>query len=246
MRTLGSDWCPPRRKAPGERSSLRSSGCPCPSCSSKDRTLRPFRETPPPHPDTFRGRADDTSKDICPRCISYSVLVPAPILYQRTVHFIFATRYHCSTRMNRASQHGRISRDDLAPCLPVHFSGAANLPYVNHGSQVTSLALLIATRMCVSTASWLRLPEGCHFSAPASDPFPEAAEINRDIQLIEPPVSHSKQKTAFQINRNISKGSLARFHSFPTPDTLNPTSCPSKPLHPTSQSAKISRTKVQS
>ena len=49
-------------------------------------------------------------------------------------------------------------------------------------------------------------------------------KINRNTALIESPISHSKQRSAHQINRNISRARLARLAP-PTPQTLNPTTC---------------------
>jgi hypothetical protein len=46
-------------------------------------------------------------------------------------------------------------------------------------------------------------------------PLAFSTEINRHTELIEPPVSHSKQRTAPQINRHISEGSVARHTAAP-------------------------------
>ena len=60
-------------------------------------------------------------------------------------------------------------------------------------------------------ASRLILPGAYSCSTVVSIRTAEAAIINRNIQLIGPPVSYSKQRAALQINRNISRTSY--FHS---------------------------------
>jgi hypothetical protein len=72
-------------------------------------------------------------------------------------------------------------------------------------------------------------------------------KINRDIQLIESSVSHSKQRPAHQINRNISRDPFACAHSglHQSPITNHYSPLTKHPLRPASQSAKISRTTAQ-
>jgi hypothetical protein len=50
--------------------------------------------------------------------------------------------------------------------------------------------------------------------------FDSPAKINRHTELIESPVSHSKQRTALQINRHTSRYYPARQECFPKPCTL--------------------------
>ena len=74
---------------------------------------------------------------------------------------------------------------------------------------------LIETRMCASSASRTLVPGTCfhpysrmtrssNVSSSLRPPAARTRKINRDIKLLEPPVSHSKQRAAPQINRDIS------------------------------------------
>ena len=88
---------------------------------------------------------------------------------------------------------------------------------------------LIAITLCVFSASRflvpgrvfpaspLFVPGGYSRSTSASTRLSETSKINRNIALIESAVSHSKQKAAPQINRNISQGSCFPFSPFTFP-----------------------------
>jgi hypothetical protein len=178
--------------------------------------------------DTFRERAGNADEDICPRCISYSVLVLAPILYQRTVHFIIATRYHCSTKMIRAVQHGKIPFGSLGPVAGpiISVSSAASASrasrVTNQEPQITDPAFLIATLPRIEIVATRSFKRRKHFliatrpaysgSTATSVRPAEVCKINRNIKLIESPVTHSRQRAEHQINRNISGCSFV--HTF--------------------------------
>jgi len=76
---------------------------------------------------------------------------------------------------------------------------------------------LIETTLHVFPASLLLAPRAYSCSTAASTRIAETSKINRNISLIEPAVSHSKQKAAPQINRNISQGSRFTISIFTFP-----------------------------
>jgi hypothetical protein len=168
---------------------------------------------------------------------SFRVLEHAPNLYQRTVHLTFASRYHFPMNSNRATQPTEI------PCGtrvsdPLHFIHERTASPAPRGSRAADRAFLIATlsRIEVSvTRSFKRRKYfliATRMAFPDSTklviPMPEFAKINRDTDLVELLVSHSKQRPDRQINRDISGASLASrrasritSHKLPLTNTLS-------------------------
>ena len=163
----------------------------------------------------------------------------------------FAMRYHFPGNMNAANQHGRVP----GAIRPVRSRiRLAHSSLSTHGSEVSNRAPLLGTRMqAESGASHRKQRLGAHSTrytkraslvsrcpvpgSGCSDSgcfvlqcgFPASpGEINRNIPLIESLVSHSKQRSAPQINRNISRRSPARtilstlYFSFSTAANINP------------------------
>jgi hypothetical protein len=133
-------------------------------------------------------------------------------------------RYHFPVKSNRATRPGRIPSGTRAS-NSLYFIYEKTASPAGHGSRTPGRALLIetlprieisitrsfkrrkhfliATRMHISSGRLCALRRGFPGSTKRLIPTPEFAKINRDIELIEHLVSHSKQRPDPQINRDI-------------------------------------------
>jgi hypothetical protein len=133
---------------------------------------------------------------------------------------------HQPTRTTHAPQPVPSTRTLLLPksiaTLPrIEIAATRSFKKRKHFLIATTLCVFSASRFLVPgrvfPASPLFVPGGYSRSAAASTRIAESAKINRNIALIESDVSHSKQKAAPQINRNISQGSWLTSSLFTSP-----------------------------